>query len=38
VDSRYSKDYKIKKEELEFLEDKILILKGLVEKNCKKEL
>jgi len=38
VDSRYSKAYKISKEELVFLEDKINILKSLVSKLCKEEL
>jgi len=38
VDSRYSKDYKIKKEELEFLEYKIIVLKDLVKDKCMKEL
>jgi uncharacterized protein len=38
VDARYSKDYKITKEELKFLEEKVLKLKDLVEKLCKKEL
>jgi len=38
VDSRYSKEYKILKEELVFLEDKIMWLKSLVERLCKEEL
>lgn len=35
VDARYSKNYKITKKELDFLEDKVLILKDIVEKLCK---
>jgi uncharacterized protein len=38
VDARYSKDYKITKEELKFLEEKVLKLKGIVEKLCDVEL
>ena len=38
VRARYDKDYKITKEELEFLEKKVLILKDLIEKLCKEEM
>jgi len=38
VDSRYSKEYKILKKELVFLEEKIMWLKALVERLCKEEL
>jgi uncharacterized protein len=38
VDARYSKDYKISKEELKFLEEKVLKLKEIVEMLCEMEL
>jgi uncharacterized protein len=38
VDARYSKEYKITKDELKFLEEKVLKLKGIVEKLCESEL
>jgi uncharacterized protein len=38
VDARYSKNYKITKEELKFLEEKVLKLKGIVERLCEGEL
>ena len=38
VRARYDKDYKITKEELEFLEKKVLILRDLVEKLSKEEM
>jgi len=38
VDARYSKGYKITKEELEFLEKKVLALKQLVEQLCKLDI
>ena len=37
VRARYDRDYKITKKELNFLEDKVLILRDLVEKLCKEE-
>ena len=38
VRARYDREYKISNEELNFLEDKVLILKNLVEKLCKEEM
>ena len=38
VDGRYSKNYKITKKELKFLEKKILYLRDLVEKLCMEEI
>lgn len=38
VEARYDDSYKITKEELEFLEKKVLVLRDLVEKLCKEEM
>ena len=38
IDSRYKLDYEIKKEELEYLSEKVKQLQGLVEKICKEKL
>lgn len=38
VEARYSKDYIITKEEIQFLENKVIELKQKVEKLCKKQL
>ena len=38
VEARYDDSYKITKEELEFLEKKVLILRNLVEGLCKEEI
>ena len=38
LDSRYKLDYEIKKEELEYLSEKVKQLQGLVEKICREKL
>ncbi len=38
VRARYDKNYKISKEELEFLEEKVLVLRDLVESFCREEI
>ncbi len=35
VDARYSKEYKIKKEELQYLQNKVKILENMIEKKCR---
>ncbi len=38
VGARYDRNYTVKKEELEFLEKKVVVLKDLVEELCKEEM
>ena len=38
VRARYDEDYRITRNELNFLEDKVLILRDLVEKLCKEKI
>ncbi|MFA6716436.1 MAG: HEPN domain-containing protein, partial [Victivallaceae bacterium] len=38
IDARYKKDYSITKEELEYLAERVIKLRDLVEKTCKAEI